>query len=405
MGPLCIVMVEPARAKVGTIALLTAISMLGQMSIAMYTPSLPSLAQALGAPASEVKLTMTVFLAAFACAQLVWGPLSDRVGRRPALFAGIAVFLTGTTICLLAQSIGMLIFGRFVQGLGACVGVTIARAVVRDRFDRTEGSRALAFIGMAMAAGPAVAPAIGGQLQMIFDWHAVFAALALFGVAVAIAAYARLDESNRARDPHATDPVRMLGNFAALLRARVYLAYTALAAAFFGGLMAYATGLPFLLIDGFGMSPAVYGLVPSATVVGYFTGSALAGRRAGIDPPRKLARIGALAALAGGGTLAGVALLGLDHPVALVVPMIVFMFGFGLSLPSALAAAMQPFGRMAGSAAALQGFVQMAIGAAATLGVAAFADGTSRSMAFAILLAACVVALAARAAPPEEKRA
>jgi DHA1 family bicyclomycin/chloramphenicol resistance-like MFS transporter len=398
-------MAEPARAKAGTIALLTAISMLGQMSIAMYTPSLPSLAQALGAPASEVKLTMTVFLAAFACAQLVWGPLSDRVGRRPALFAGIAVFLIGTTICLLAQSIGMLIFGRFVQGLGACVGVTIARAVVRDRFDRTEGSRALAFIGMAMAAGPALAPAIGGQLQTIFDWHAVFAALALFGVAVAVAAYARLDESNRNRDPSATDPVRMLGNFATLLRARVYLAYTALAAAFFGGLMAYATGLPFLLIDGFGMSPAVYGLVPSATVVGYFTGSALAGRRAGIDPPRKLARIGALAALTGGGALALVALLGLEHPVTLVAPMIVFMFGFGLALPSALAAAMQPFGRMAGSAAALQGFVQMAIGAAATLGVAAFADGTSRSMAFAILLAACVVALAARSAPPEEKRA
>jgi MFS transporter, DHA1 family, multidrug resistance protein len=398
-------MAEPARAKAGTIALLTAISMLGQMSIAMYTPSLPSLAQALGAPASEVKLTMTVFLAAFACAQLVWGPLSDRVGRRPALFAGIAVFLIGTTICLLAQSIGTLIFGRFVQGLGACVGVTIARAVVRDRFDRTEGSRALAFIGMAMAAGPALAPAIGGQLQTIFDWHAVFAALALFGVAVAVAAYARLDESNRNRDPSATDPVRMLGNFATLLRARVYLAYAALAAAFFGGLMAYATGLPFLLIDGFGISPAVYGLVPSATVVGYFTGSALAGRRAGIDPPRKLARIGALAALTGGGALALVALLGLEHPVTLVAPMIVFMFGFGLALPSALAAAMQPFGRMAGSAAALQGFVQMAIGAAATLGVAAFADGTSRSMAFAILLAACVVALAARSAPPEEKRA
>jgi DHA1 family bicyclomycin/chloramphenicol resistance-like MFS transporter len=393
------------RAQAGTIVLLTAISMLGQMSIAMYTPSLPSLAQALGAPAGEVKLTMTVFLAAFACAQLVWGPLSDRIGRRPALFAGIAVFLAGTTVCLLAQSIEMLILGRFVQGLGACVGVTIARAVVRDRFDRTEGARALAFIGMAMAAGPAVAPAIGGQLQMLYDWHAVFAALALFGACVAIAAYTRLDESNRNPDASATDPIRMARNFAALLQARVYLAYTALAAAFFSGLMAYATGLPFLLIDGYGMSPALYGLIPTATVIGYFSGSAVAGRRAGIDPPRNLARIGACAALAGAGVLALVATLGLDHPVTLVAPMIVFMFGFGLSLPSALAAAMQPFPRMAGSAAALQGFVQMTAGAAATLGVAAFADGTAHSMAFAILLAAAVVASAAWAAPAEDKRA
>lgn len=398
-------MAEPARATAGTIVLLTAISMLGQMSIAMYTPSLPSLAQALGAQAGEVKLTMTVFLAAFACAQLLWGPLSDRIGRRPALFAGIAVFLAGTAICLFAQAIGALIFGRFVQGLGACVGITIARAVVRDRFDRTEGARALAFIGMAMAAGPAIAPAIGGQLQILYGWQAVFAALALFGAAVAIAARARLEESNLRRDPLATDPLRMLGNFATLLRARVYLAYTALASAFFAGLMAYATGLPFLLIDGFGMSPALYGLIPSATVVGYFTGSAIAGRRAGVDPPRRLARIGALAALAGAAALAFVTLAGREHPVTLVAPMIVFMFGFGLALPSALAAAMQPFARMAGAAAALQGFVQMATGAIATLGVAAFADGTAASMAFAILLAAGVVAAAAWAAPPEEKRA
>jgi DHA1 family bicyclomycin/chloramphenicol resistance-like MFS transporter len=398
-------MAEQARATAGTIVLLTAISMLGQMSIAMYTPSLPSLAQALGAQAGEVKLTMTVFLAAFACAQLVWGPLSDRIGRRPALFAGIAVFLAGTAICLFAQAIGVLIFGRFVQGLGACVGVTIARAVVRDRFERAEGARALAFIGMAMAAGPALAPAIGGQLQILYGWHAVFAALALFGAGVALAAYARLEESNRRRDPLATDPARMAGNFATLMRARVYLAYTALASAFFAGLMAYATGLPFVLIDGFGMSPAVYGLVPSATVVGYFTGSAIAGRRAGVDSPRRLARIGACAALAGAGILALVSSAGLEHPVTLVAPMIVFMFGFGLALPSALAAAMQPFARMAGAAAALQGFVQMATGAIATLGVAAFADGTAASMAFAILLAAGVVALAAWAAPPEEKRA
>jgi DHA1 family bicyclomycin/chloramphenicol resistance-like MFS transporter len=258
---------------------------------------------------------------------------------------------------------------------------------------------------MAMAAGPALAPAIGGQLQILHGWRAVFAALALFGTAVGIAAYARLEESNRARDPHATDPRRMLGNFGALLQARVYVAYTALAASFFAVLMAYATGLPFVLIDGFGMSPALYGLIPSATVVGYFTGSALAGRRAGLDPPRKLARIGALTASAGAGALAAVAAAGLDHPVTFVAPMIVFMFGFGLALPSALAAAMQPFARMAGAAAALQGFVQMATRAVSTLAVAAFADGTARSMAFAIFLAAMAVAVAAWAAPPEDKRA
>jgi MFS transporter, DHA1 family, multidrug resistance protein len=398
-------MADSARASGGTIALLTAITMLGQMSIALYTPSLPSLAQALNAPAGEVKLTMTVFLAAFAVAQLVWGALSDRIGRRPALFAGIAVYLAGTLLCLFASSIGALILGRFVQGLGACVGITVARAVVRDRYDRTQGARALAFIGMAMAMGPALAPIIGGQLQVLYGWRSAFAALALFGTVVAIASYAKLDESNRNKDRGATDPIRMFGNFGVLLQARVYLAYTGVASAFFGGLMAYATGLPFVLIDGFGMSPAVYGFVPLVTVIGYFAGSALAGKRAGKVPARKLARTGAACALAGGLLFAVVSLAGLEHPVTLVLPMVVFMFGFGLALPGALAAAMQPFGRMAGTAASLQGFVQMATGALVTLAVAAFADGTGRSMALAIAGAALIVALSAWSAPPEEKSA
>ncbi len=396
-------MAEQARATAGTIALLTVISILGQLSIGLYTPSLPSLAQALHARAGEIKLTMTVFLASFAVAQLFWGALSDRFGRRPILFAGVIVYLVGTITCILAGSIGMLIAGRFIQGIGACVGVTISRAVVRDRYDRVQGARTLAFIGMAMAAGPAIAPVLGGQLQVLFGWRAAFAALLLIGTGIGIATYLRLEESIPRRDPAATDPVRLMTNYGALLRSRIYIAYSGMTASFFGGLMAFATGMPFVMIDGFGMSPAVFGFMPLFVVSGYFTGSTLAGRRTGRDPAHKLARIGASCALIGGAAYAAVTLLGLEAPATVIAPMMIFMFGYGIALPSALAAAMQPFAQMAGTAAALQGFAQMAMGAGVTLIVAAFADGSARSMALAVAAASILVAFFAWYAPHESK--
>ncbi len=398
-------MAENSRATAGTIALLTLISILGQLSIGLYTPSLPSLAQALSASAGEIKLTMTVFLASFAVAQLFWGAFSDRFGRRPILFAGVAVYLAGTIICLTAGSIDILIAGRFIQGIGACVGITISRAVVRDRYDRAQGARTLAFIGMAMAAGPAVAPVLGGQLQVLFGWRSAFAALLLIGAGIGLATYLRLDESIRQRDPAATDPVRLMTNYGVLLRSRIYIAYSGLTATFFGGLMAFATGAPFVMIDGFGMSPALYGFMPLFTVMGYFSGSTLAGKRTGRDPSHKLARVGAGCALTGGAAFVAVTLLGVESPATVIAPMVIYMFGYGLALPSALAAAMQPFAQMAGTAAALQGFAQMAMGAIVTLIVAAFADGSARSMTLAVAAASILVAFFAWLAPAESKDA
>ena len=151
--------------------------MVGQMSTSMYLPSLPSLADDLHVEAAGVKMTMTVFLAAFAAAQLFFGPLSDRFGRRPALFLGLGLYLLGTAACAVAPNLPALIVGRFVQGFGACAGPAIARAIVRDRYERAEAARVLAYIGMAMAVGPAVGPILGGFLQVQFGWRANFTAL------------------------------------------------------------------------------------------------------------------------------------------------------------------------------------------------------------------------------------
>lgn len=396
-----------ARATPGTIALLTSMVMLGQMSISMYIPSLPSLTEALDAPAEQVKLTMTLYLACFALSQLVWGPLSDRFGRRPILFAGIGVYLAGALACALAPNIWALILARGVQGIGACVGATVSRAVTRDRFERNEAARTLAYIGMAIAVGPALAPILGGQLQTWFGWRAAFLVLALFAVIVAAATYLRLDESNRNPDPHALEPMRLLHSFGTLLGSRIYVGYALTMSGTFTGLMAYTTGIPFVFIDMFGVSPAMFGFVPGFTVIGFLAGSAVASRLAHRAAGSRLVAAGSAICAASGIAFVAFVLAGLSNPVTVVAPMMVFTFGFGLAMPNAMANAMQPFPRIAGAAAALQGFLQMTIAAAGTVGVAALSDGTPLSTALGVCAGGLIAAFGyfALARPAEAKAA
>ncbi len=394
------------RATPGIIALLTSMVMLGQMTISMYIPSLPSLTEALAAPPEQVKLTMTLYLACFALSQLVWGPLSDRFGRRPILFAGIGVYLVGTLACALAPNIATLILARGVQGIGACVGATVSRAVTRDRYERGEAARTLAYIGIAIAIGPALAPVLGGQLQTWFGWRAAFVVLASFAVLVAAATYLRLEESNRNPDPHALEPMRLLHAFGTLLGSRVYVGYALTMSGTFAGLMAYTTGIPFVFIDMFGVSPAMFGFVPTFTVVGFVSGSFLASRLAHRAQGSWMVAAGSAICAASGAIFVAVVAGGFASPASVVAPMIVFMFGFGIAMPNAMANAMQPFPRIAGAAAALQGFLQMAIAAAGTIGVAALSDGTPLSTALGVcfggMLAAFGYFILAR---PAEKRA
>jgi len=369
---------------VAFVILLTALVMVGQMSTSMYLPSLPSLAGDLGADPGSVKLTMTVFLVAFGVAQLVFGPVSDRFGRRPALFLGLGLYVAGTGICALAPTVGWLIVGRFVQGFGACAGPAVARAVVRDRFDRSEAARILAAIGMAMAVGPAVGPMIGGLLQTLFGWRANFLALAAFGLAVWAAAAWALRESLLSGDPDAIKPVQLLRNYALLLRNRVYLGNMLATAFLFGGLFSYATGIPFVLIDLLGMSPSAFGGVFIFTVAGSLAGSTIASRAAGRVPVERMVAIGGSVALLGGTAMLTTTLTGFVNPATIVGSMMIVMIGFGITTPNALAGAMAPFPAIAGTASALLGFAQMAVAAAGSVGVAALFDGTARPMAAVI---------------------
>lgn len=372
--------------KIGLTSLLTALVALGPLSTSLYVPSMPALAEAFRTDPALVQRSFTIFLVGFALAQLVYGPLSDRFGRRPVLFGGLVLYVAASIACALSSGIWSFLAARLVQGVGACVGPVIGRAVVRDSFDHAGAVRAYAFIGTALALAPALGPLIGGILQVWLGWQATFGFLVVYGALMLWLVRARLRETNPRRDPNATDVSRLVRNYRDLLTHRRYLGYLLPGTCAFGGLFAYTAASPFLFVDGLGLSPDVFGLLSVFTVSAYAFGSYLAGFVEGRIGGDTAVRIGA-AATVGGGVLL-VVLSGELTLAAVIVPMMFFVFGFGLLLPASTASALQPFPRIAGSASAMMGFLQMAVGAAGSMVLSGIYEGTALSLGVVVLVLA-----------------
>lgn len=349
-------------------ALLTLLVSLGPVSISFYTPSLPDIAARLGVDAAEVQLTMTTFLAGFAAGQLLYGPLSDRFGRRPVLLGGLVLYIAASLACAMTESILALQVGRFAQGFAACAGPVIGRAVVRDLYDGKTMARVFSIIGTAVAIAPAVGPTLGGVVQELFGWQASFLSVAAIGVLLAGVAAARLGESNRDLNLDAMRPVRLALIYGGLLGNRSFMGYVLVSACIFGGIFSYHAIGPFLYIDMIGLKPVEFGALAFVAVPCYAAGSFLSGRLVQRMAERSLMGCGFVAVLSGG---ALVLLLSGELTVLRVLgPMMLYSFGFGMVLPVATAGALQPFPRVAGSASAAMGAIQMSTGALASLAVA-----------------------------------
>lgn len=365
---------------------LTLLTGFGPMSTDVYLPSLPSLVTAFGTDIATVQLTLSVFLVGFAVAQLVYGPVSDRLGRRPAILAGVTIFTAASIACALATSIEMLILCRFLQALGACCGPVLGRAVVRDLYGPERSARILAYMSMAMALAPAIGPMIGGVLQQEFGWQATFWLLVGFGVLMLASVVGLLGESNRHRDPLATSPTRLVRNYASLLRHRRYIGYVAIVACSYSAIFTFISGSSFVLSGMLGLSPPVYGACFGVVCVGYICGTFGSGRltmRLGIN---RMIAAGTLVMLAGAATMAGLAAAGVFTVWAVVGPFFVVMIGVGLTLPNAIAGAIGPFPAMAGTASALMGFLQMTLAALVGIAIGHATGSDGLPMALAVLL-------------------
>ena len=367
-------------------ALLTLMMAMGAISTDLYLPSLPGLARAFGADVAEVQLTLSLFLAGLAVGQLAYGPLSDRYGRRPVLIAGLAIYVAASVACMLAPTIESLIALRFLQAIGACVGVVLARAVVRDVHGREGSARVLSYLSAALAIAPLVGPILGGYLEIWFGWRSNFAVLVVYGILTLAGTGFFLPETNRHPDHGAIAPLRMLATYAMLLGDRRYLGYALSATFAYSGIFCFISGSSFVLIDMIGLTPDAYGYAFAAIVAGYIIGAVAAGRLARRLGHRKLIAIGGAIQATGGLLLLGLALAGFPNVIAIVLPASIYMMGTGLVMPNSMAGAIGPYPRAAGAAAALLGFTQMTIAAFIGAAIGHAANGTQFPMVIALSL-------------------
>ncbi|MFN8924818.1 MAG: multidrug effflux MFS transporter [Rhodospirillales bacterium] len=385
-----------ARRGVVLYVLLTLLLALQPASTDLYLPSLPDIRAAFGVTTGTVQLTLSGFTAVFAVASLVYGPLSDRYGRRPVLRAALALYAVGTLGCVLAQDVGQLVAFRMVQAAGASAAPTLARAVVRDLHDRDRGASVLSYMTFAMTFVPILAPPLGGVLVDLFGWRSAFVALLAFGAVVLVGTWTVLPETNAFRDPGATRIAPLIAGYRSLLSSRTYLGYALCPTVSYSGIFAYISGSSFVLIETVGLSPVEYGIAFGVTVSGYLLGTFLGGRFATRIGTLALVRTGAMLAFAGGATAVASALTMPPSVVAIVLPIWLYNTGAGFLLPGGFAGCVAAFPRIAGTASALAVAMQLTAGTIVGLLVGAFHDGSAMPHSLAALLAGTVGILATR---------
>ncbi|MGM0952735.1 MAG: multidrug effflux MFS transporter [Pseudomonadota bacterium] len=349
-----------------TTILLAAAVALGPMATDMYLPALPQIASDFEASTSQVQLTLSIYIIGFAFAQLICGPLADRYGRKPVMIGGLALFALASIGCAMATNIEMLHLSRFLQALGGSAGPVLGRAIVRDVYAPKDAARILAILAGIMALAPAIAPTFGGIMVTSLGWHWIFIVMAIYALITTGVIALGLPEPLRPDYRQPFRPRQLLANYRRIGTDATFLGYALTSAAIYGGLFAFLSGSAFVLIDVLGVPVQHYGLYNVFIAIGYLIGNIASIRLALHRQPDQILLYGLLTTIAGGGSMAILALQQIHSPWAIVLPQAAFMIGTGMILPQTMAGALANFPRMAGSASALLGFVQMA--AAATAG-------------------------------------
>lgn len=336
--------------------------LLGLQPIAtdLYLPALPALTTGFGARMPQAQLTLTALLLCFGLSQLVWGPLSDRFGRRPVLLLGLSGFVAAAIGSAFAPSMEQLIVWRAVQGAAMGAGVMCARAIVRDLYAPTEGARVMSkgLTGLGVIAC-AAAP-IGGLLSDLFGWRVSLLALALFGALTLLVVALRFQETLAHRNPRALEPRTLAGNWLMIARHPTFWAFALLSTASYGGLFTFLAASSFVFIRVLGLSTTAYGLVMFSMSLTYILGTFLCRH---LLPRLGLRRTVALAGLItlSAGTIMGVlGWMGVQNMWAVLVPFWLFMLAHGVHQPCGQSGAVGPFPQAAGAASALSGFLSMA---------------------------------------------
>ena len=351
------------------------LSAIGPFAIDMYLPALPDIGRSLGAEVGAVQLTLTAFFLSIGLGQLLYGPVSDMVGRKPPLYAGLALFTLASVGCALATDIHTLVALRFLQGLGAAAGMAIPRAIVRDLHTGAEAARLMSLLMLVFSVSPILAPLAGSGVIALTGWRGVFWVVALAAVAGMLLVQGALAETRSEAERVDSSLGSALRAYGVLLRDRHYLGLVLIGAFAMAGFFVYLAGSPFVLINHYGLSPTQYSLafgLNAAAFIGSAQLTGSLGRRFGLVPLAKWAVTACGLVMA---TLLAYYLSGGDRLLVLVVLYFVASAFMGLVIPTVSVLALEAHGAIAGTASALMGTLQMLCGAAAMGVVGLFANG------------------------------
>ena len=337
------------------------LTMLGPISLALYTPAMPTLAVAFSTTDAAIKLSLSVFFGGFAFAMLATGPLADAFGRRRTVMVFLTLYMVGSLLATFATDIPTLLAGRLVQGFGASVGLTVGRAIVRDQFTGEPADRIMNMIGIMLAVGPAVAPTLGGIILHLVGWKAIFFAMVGFGASLMGVVLLLMPETGKP-DPKKALPRPLLKAYGRLLSSGYFMASSLVIAASVGTLYALASILPFVLINVAGLTPSQYGVGMLMQTGLYFSGSVVFRFALKRFSARQLVAVGLFFIACGAIAMTLSTKIFAISYLSVMLPVGMFAFGIAFVMPYVTNAAMLPFPDIAGSASAMMGFMQMGSG-------------------------------------------
>lgn len=370
--------------KLGLVLMIGALSAFGPISIDMYLPGLPALANELGSTAWQVQLTLTGCLLGLAGGQIIAGPLSDTLGRRKPLLIGLTLYAIASLLCAIAPSTPFLIFLRLIQGASGAAGIVISRAIVRDLYSGAEVARFFSMTMMITGVAPILAPIIGGQLLNFTSWRGIFLALTAFGIVLLTLVAFRLKETLPVERRRTGGLRETLSAFGMLLSDRYFVGYALAAGLAFAALFAYISGSPFVLEEIYHVSPQLFSLVFGINATGLVISSQVSGRLVGRVGPRKLLAFGLSSSLFGGLLLVLVVLTNVGL-IGILPAFFIVVSSIGFITPNAAALALAEHPQVAGSASGLMGVSQFIIGAAVSPLVSI--GGTGTALPLAVIMA------------------
>ncbi|HTI00562.1 MAG TPA: multidrug effflux MFS transporter [Acidisoma sp.] len=366
---------EAGRHGLRVLATLSTLMGFASISTDLYLPALPRMTEALRSDAGHMELTISGYLIGFSLGQLLWGPIGDRHGRRLPVAIGILLFVVGSAGCALSTSAGEIIGWRVLQAVGACAGVVLSRAMVRDLYTGDRAAQMLSTLITVMAIAPLLGPILGGQILVLASWRAIFWVLVGIG-ALTLVAVLRLPETLPEGRRNHEPVIQAMAGYFMLIRQKRLLGYAGAGAFLYGGVYAYIAGTPFVYITYYHVPPRFYGLLFAVAIIGIMLANMINARLVTRLGGVRLLRAGTAGSAVAALVVAADAWSGFGGLAGLAIPLFVYISSTGLIVANSIAGAMSAFPHRAGAVSALVGALQYGSGILTSALLGVFADGT-----------------------------